>query len=338
MLSAEPLETEMPETEVRRQARSALLSRLFAPPALPQKRANAGKPKRVAIIGAGLAGLTAAYELEALGHEPVILEAGSRVGGRIYTRHFGDGLHGEFGAMRIPAHHTSVLRYVRAFGLPTRKAISHNPMAFYHIDGVRTRIGKASSLWPAQTPAAFLGQDPAQVQADLVEALLDELDAGEIAELIKGEGRSSRLAKIDRMTYLDYFADKLPQVVCSLVAKASGVAHYNRVSCLSGLVDELNWACDDHLELVRGMDSLVDGFTDRLKAPIRFNAPITAIALEPDGISLSVGDTALPVRADYALCCIPAPEVVKIRFSPAGSANQAVINSRMNPPPCREAS
>ena len=41
--------------------------------------------KRVIVIGGGLAGLVAAFELRRQGHEPLVLEAQNRVGGRIYT-------------------------------------------------------------------------------------------------------------------------------------------------------------------------------------------------------------------------------------------------------------
>src|SRR5688572_2607477 len=61
---------------------------------------------KVVIVGAGIAGLCAAYELEQRGHEVVLLEGSdSHVGGRARTHHFGDGSYGEFGAMRIPAGH-----------------------------------------------------------------------------------------------------------------------------------------------------------------------------------------------------------------------------------------
>ncbi len=62
--------------------------------------------KRVLIIGGGMAGLVAAYELKRQGHQPVVLEAQNRVGGRIYTlRSFAPGLYAEAGAMRIPRSH-----------------------------------------------------------------------------------------------------------------------------------------------------------------------------------------------------------------------------------------
>ena len=42
------------------------------------------RPKRVIVVGAGMAGLVAAHELLRAGHDPIILEAQSRVGGRVY--------------------------------------------------------------------------------------------------------------------------------------------------------------------------------------------------------------------------------------------------------------
>ena len=58
------------------------------------------RPTRVVIIGAGLAGLTAARYLERSGAEVTMLEARSRVGGRVLTMRegFDDGQHAELGA------------------------------------------------------------------------------------------------------------------------------------------------------------------------------------------------------------------------------------------------
>ena len=112
-------------------------------------KSGIGTGKKVAIIGAGLSGLTAAYELSLLGYECKIFEADNRPKGRTFTiRPDGssdswyqeagkdsegkqreaevctfneaDGkgsLYFEAGAGRIPTHHTTVLDYCKKFGV-----------------------------------------------------------------------------------------------------------------------------------------------------------------------------------------------------------------------------
>ncbi|HET6976859.1 MAG TPA: FAD-dependent oxidoreductase [Pyrinomonadaceae bacterium] len=79
-----------------------------------------GPAKKVLILGAGMAGLVAAYELSKAGHDVTILEARTRPGGRVHTLRepFSDGLYAEEGAARIPENHDLTLRYVKEFGLP----------------------------------------------------------------------------------------------------------------------------------------------------------------------------------------------------------------------------
>jgi monoamine oxidase len=77
-------------------------------------------PKKIVIIGAGMAGLVAGYELSQLGHDITILEAQARAGGRVQTLRdpFSDGLYAEAGAARIPDSHHLTLKYVKLFGVP----------------------------------------------------------------------------------------------------------------------------------------------------------------------------------------------------------------------------
>jgi monoamine oxidase len=79
-----------------------------------------GPAKKVLILGAGMAGLVAAYELTELGHDVTILEARMRPGGRVHTLRepFSDGLYAEAGAARIPDEHDVTLKYVKRFNLP----------------------------------------------------------------------------------------------------------------------------------------------------------------------------------------------------------------------------
>src|SRR5829696_724517 len=79
-----------------------------------------GPARKVLILGAGMAGLVAAYELSKLGHDVTVLEARTRPGGRVHTLRepFSDGLYAEAGAARIPANHDLTLKYVKEFALP----------------------------------------------------------------------------------------------------------------------------------------------------------------------------------------------------------------------------
>ncbi len=77
-------------------------------------------PRKIVIIGAGMAGLSAGWELSQAGHDITILEARTRPGGRVYTLRepFSDGLFAEGGAARIPDNHDLTLKYVKLFEVP----------------------------------------------------------------------------------------------------------------------------------------------------------------------------------------------------------------------------
>ena len=112
-----------------------------------EKKFGSGKPKKVIIVGAGLAGLTAGYELKRAGHSPIILEAQQRVGGRVYTLRdpFTDGLYAEVGAMRIPRAHTLTMEYIEKFRLPVNDFTMDNPNAYYFIGGRKMRSSEATA-------------------------------------------------------------------------------------------------------------------------------------------------------------------------------------------------
>jgi lysine 2-monooxygenase len=77
--------------------------------------------EEVAVIGAGISGLVAAYELMRLGVRPVVYEA-SRIGGRLRSQPFegAEGVVAELGGMRFPVSSTSFYHYIDMLGLTTR--------------------------------------------------------------------------------------------------------------------------------------------------------------------------------------------------------------------------
>lgn len=110
-------------------------------------------PKRVVILGAGLAGMVAGYELSQLGHNVTILEARMRSGGRVHTLRepFSDGLFAEAGAARIPDDHDLTLKYLKLFDVqlepmyPTRLSairLDAGPRRLVGPEGFTEALGK----------------------------------------------------------------------------------------------------------------------------------------------------------------------------------------------------
>lgn len=118
--------------------------KLLGPPKEITSILNPGSCKdiKVGIIGAGIAGLTSAFELRKLGFNITIFETEkNRIGGRIYTHYFDKDkrYYGELGAMRLPISHESVWHYINLFKLKTRPFIQNNENAFIYIRNKRAR-------------------------------------------------------------------------------------------------------------------------------------------------------------------------------------------------------
>lgn len=125
--------------------------------------------EEVAIIGAGIAGLVAAYELMKLGLKPVVYEA-SKLGGRLRSQAFNgtDGIVAELGGMRFPVSSTAFYHYVDKLGLQTKPF--PNPLSSASSSTV---IDLEGQTYYAETPA-----DLPQLFHEVADAWADALESG----------------------------------------------------------------------------------------------------------------------------------------------------------------
>ncbi len=263
--------------------------------------------KRVIVIGGGIAGLVAAFELVRQGHEPLVLEAQHRVGGRVRTiRDFAPGLYAEAGAMRIPRVHDLTLAYCDLFGLELRPFVMGNPNTLVCIDGKRMTIAEADAN-PDKLPFDLADHEKGKTWTQLwneatsefrqryeeggvgsLDALLHEFDQYSIREFLQMRGFSEGALEL------------------------YGVMSFRESNMNAAVVEQLREivgkSFEDMQEIVGGLDLLPRAFYENLKPYVRFGAEVTAIDQTPDKVTVHYKQRAagrMSVTGDYAICAIP---------------------------------
>ncbi len=277
---------------------------------------------RVVVIGAGLAGLTAAYELGKLGYKVQVLEARSRPGGRAHTVRrgtvseedgpsqtaaFDEGLYFNCGAMRIPYHHSTALHYCRELQVPVEvfAVTSDSSYLYQHkaaaLSGQRVRLRAARAdldgyiaelLSKAVSDRAL---DEA-VTADDRERLLEYLrSAGALDESRRYRGSSTR------------GPDEQPS--------PDGTARYTPLSLDELLGSRMGYYLDagypyqpTMVQVVGGTDRLPQAFAARLKDRMVYRASVREIRQTDTGVSVGYADHTGRLRrleADYCVCALP---------------------------------
>ncbi len=287
-----------------------------------------GPVKKIIVVGAGLAGLSAAYELSQAGHDVTVLEAQLRPGGRVCTLRapFSDGLYAEVGAMHIPETHNLTLRYAQFFNLPLDPEPSWNVASLNYVRGKRIIVREDAKVeWPF-----VLSEQDKKLDK---EALLDKYETAkayeEIGDPAAPEWSASALRKYDDVSYKEFL--KRNGASGDVISLATlGWEHLwgeglETVSALTVLRDTASWLKARHnFRIHGGNDLLPRAFAERLKEQIHYGAPVVRMEQTDRGVRVffQSGGTRNSMTAGRIVCAIPFSVLRTLEVSPPFSPDK----------------
>lgn len=310
----------------------------------PPELSGRADGKRVIILGAGLAGMTAAYELAKLGYDTPILEARSFAGGRCQTARrgftnteltgetqrcmFDEGQFVNHGPWRIPYHHYSTLHYTKEFSVPLMVMINDNEngWAYYEgegnpFSGRRTRIRELR----------------ADMYGNVDELLAKSVDQGKLDDVLSEEDKEllinylvahGYLNRNQGLSYLGTSARGYDQPPgAGLNPGTPSDPHAFSDLLRSGVINSFRSVLGysqpaTMFEPVGGMDQIAVGFERAVGGHIHYGSIVREIRNHDDGVTVVVEDAASgatrEVEGDYCLCTIPLSVLNQIpsNFSP----------------------
>lgn len=319
-----------------------------AAPAHEFRPEGAGDGKHILILGAGLAGMAAAYELTKLGYRCTILEARDRVGGRCWsvrkgavneetglgshTAAFDEGLYFNAGPSRIPHHHGLTLHYCKELGVPIQVYNNVNENAYYYSEGkgplsnrrIRVReVHNDMRGWMAELLAKGL-------DGGKIEMTMSREDTLKVIEYLRAEGGLDidKLYKASaRRGYIESPGpgDRQGSLGDPLALTAM---------LQSGLLDpdfynvaEYTYELQGTLfQAVGGMDKIATAFRQRLGNLIQLNAEVSSIRNLEDGVKVVYKDKTgeKSLQADLCICTIPLPVLSNIDHNFSSDVSRAI--------------
>ena len=327
------------ERSVAREATMRVTAAQRAVP-LPVQRLRSGAApapgRRVLVIGAGMAGLSAAYELERCGFAVTVLEADqAHAGGRVRTLRLDGGRFGEAGAMRIPLDHDLTRFYCAELGLALRPFVQSNGEAFLRVRGRLVRMKDAQAL----RDLFALGQDEVsltdlQLWERAVGAIVRRLSQAEQTDLFAAAPAFLGSARLDEDSLHGRLLQSgLSEGAIQLLASTWNLETSLHFGLCEHLREELEGVWVEQFdEIVGGMDLLPHGLAAKLATPVEFGAPV--VAIEQDGASVRAvvagADGQRSFSADWMICTTPLGVLPRIDYAQGWSPRKADAIRRVN--------
>lgn len=303
--AGEPMPSPGDPGQTRREVLLALAA-AAAIAALPrQSRALASGPGPVVIIGGGIAGLSALWQLTKAGIDARLYEARTRLGGRMYTARANGQPAIEMGGQLVNSDHADMHDLAREFGVPL---IDRKGGAF------RTMILDGAREVPESRLVAGLRGIAGQIDADSVR--LDQ-DYATVA---------AQLDRLSFTTYLDKHAGLIPEPWVRRLIEATARTEYGvepgqasaielvfNLPAIDGRRIDVLSRSDERYLLAGGSSSLVEAMAARLASRIFTYRRATRIDRLGNGAraTFSNGEQ---VDASAVIVAVPVSIVGRIAF------------------------
>ncbi|HIB33222.1 MAG TPA: FAD-dependent oxidoreductase [Candidatus Marinimicrobia bacterium] len=240
---------------------------------------------RIIIVGAGLAGLACAYDLDQSGYNVLLLEARSRPGGRVrtYRDTFADGLYAEMGAEYVDSSDKYLRKYCEDFGLKVLPAKQYDGIYVrdQHISMKDLKSGKKNLPFNGIKGGKLFGQESAYIQ-DWIEkvrslgpssAEVQALDKMSVADVLRKGGAPQDI--IDLYTYTNATEST---TISSQMSALNMVLANSETSAFSENTEEGR--------ILGGNDQVPKIFAKKLGEKIRYNRPIVKIEYNEDRVTI----------------------------------------------------
>ncbi|HSP12797.1 MAG TPA: NAD(P)/FAD-dependent oxidoreductase, partial [Salegentibacter sp.] len=284
------------------------------------KLPKTNSPQDILVLGAGLAGLAAAWELDKAGHKVTVLEARNRPGGRVSTVRdpFPEGLYAEEGAVGFSSTYTQSLKYIEELGLERIPFPMPEKAVVYYFNGKRLEVKPGETAdWPYELTGEEKNLDPfGLVLKYIIEPLPEEIinsDAWDQPPLID----------LDEISLYDYMKQQgASEGAIKLIQNTQWFASEPKeTSGLSMAVSDfgLFMSGTSFFVLNGGNDKLPVTMAEKLGDKIKYNSRVTKLREADNFAFVEVENTGgnTEYQADYVICTIPAAVLAGIPFEPA---------------------